>query len=185
MISQLDLSSFSEKTVSLAESTKDFRPWDKTVIDWEIKYHGYVREDGGPKGFIEYHVTIEIKESVIQIKSPKTHKKVTKPGYRLSVFQDVSFESKVWENNIVYEEEFEKQDLKKAFDVFRRELLNVQNWVEIAESRARLIPKENDVFECIHCGWVTDIWSDDITCEGCGKRYWSERYFSVQKTKTT
>ena len=72
MIFQLDLSSFSEKTVSLAESTKDFRPWDKTVNDWEIKYHGYVREEGGPKGFIECHVTVEIKESVIQIISPKT-----------------------------------------------------------------------------------------------------------------
>jgi hypothetical protein len=184
MISQLDLSSFSEKTVSLAESTKDFRPWDKTVIDWEIKYHGYVREEGGPKGVIECHVTVEIKESAIQIKSPKTHKKFTKPGYKLSIYQDVSFAGKGWENNIVYEEEFEKKDLNKAFDVFQRELLNVQGWVEIAESRARLIPKENDVFECIHCGWVTDIWSDDITCEGCGKRYWSERFFSSHNTKT-
>ena len=185
MISQLDLSSFAEKAISLEESTKDFRPWDKTIIDWEIKYHGYVREEGGPKGFIECHVTVEIKESLIQIKNPKTHKKVTKPGYKLSVFQDVSFEGKGRENNIVYEEEFEKQDLKKAFDVFQRELLNVQGWVEIAESRARIIPKENDVFECIHCGWVTDILSDGITCEGCGKRYWSERFFTVHSTKTS
>jgi uncharacterized protein with PIN domain len=59
--------------------------------------------------------------------------------------------------------------------VFQREVLNVQNWAEIAESRVRLMPNQNDIFECLHCGWVTDIWSDDITCQGCGKRYWSER----------
>ena len=185
MISQLDLSSFSEKAISLTESTRDFRPWDKTILDWEIKYHGYVREEGGAKGFTECHVTVEIKESVTQIKNPKTRKKATKPGYKLSIFQNVSFEGKEWESYIVYEEEFEKQDLKKAFDVFQRELLNVQGWVEIAESRARLIPKENDLFECIHCGWVTDIWSDDIICEGCGKRYWPERLLSVHNTKTS
>ena len=82
---------------------------------------------------------------------------------------------KEWESYITYEESFQMGQLKKAFDAFQRELLNIQSWIEIAESRARIIPQGNEVFECFHCGWVTDIWSDDITCKGCGKRYWSDR----------
>lgn len=76
---------------------------------------------------------------------------------------------------MVYEEEFLKDKRKKSLDAFERELMNIQTWKKIAESRFRLIPRGLDVFECKWCGWVTDVWRDDIMCEGCGKRYWSDK----------
>jgi Zn finger protein HypA/HybF involved in hydrogenase expression len=95
----------------------------------------------------------------------------------MTVIQNIAFDGKECESNIAYEESFQMDQLKNAFDVFQRELLNIQCWVEIAESRARIIPQGNDEFECFHCGWVTDIWTDDIICPGCGKRYWSEMLY--------
>jgi hypothetical protein len=175
---QLELSAFSGKTISMDESTKDFRPWNRTILDWEIEYRGYNRGEDGPEGYIDFHVVVEINEAVIIARNPKTYKKVEKPGYKLSIFQNMAFEGKEWESYVVHEESFEKKKLKKAFDAFQRELMNIQCWVEIGESRARIIPQANDVFECFHCGWVTDIWADDIMCQGCGKRYWSERLWN-------
>ena len=90
----------------------------------------------------------------------------------------MAFEGMPWESYVVYEECFPQNKLKKAFDVFEREVLNIQSCIRIAESRARVIPMANDVFECPCCGWVTDIWSEDITCNGCGKRFWSETLWS-------
>lgn len=158
------------------KSTKDFRPWNNLILDWEIEYQGYSRKDDNHiEGYINFHVIVEIKEAVVKARAPKTYRKRNKPGYKLTIIQNIAFEGKEWESYVLYEESFQMDQLGKAFDVFQRELLNIQCWVDIAESRARIIPQQNDVFECFHCGWVTDIWSDDIICEGCGKRYWSER----------
>ena len=72
------------------------------------------------------------------------------------------------------EEAFKQAEIRKAFDAFQRELINIHSWIEIAESRVRLISSEKDAFECPFCGWVTDELDDDITCHGCGKRFWFE-----------
>ena len=182
MTTQLDLTTFSEKTIDLAESTKDFRAWNNVILSWEITYVGYSRGDDGPLGYIDFHVYVDIQEAIVKINKPKRRKKGKGPGYRLTVTQNIAFEGKEWETYLVYEESFEKQNLRKSFDAFQRELLNIQTWVEIAESRARIIPMQNDVFECPFCGWVTDIWADDIMCPGCGKRFWSERMWDTEST---
>lgn len=162
---------------------KDFRPWDQTILDWEIEYQDYSRKDDeGAEGHIDFHVIVEIREALVKDRYPKTCKKLKNPGYKLTIIQNIAYAGKEWESYIANEESFQMDQLRKAFDAFQRELLNVQCWVEIAESRARIIPKENDVFECIHCGWVTDIWSDDIICNGCGKRYRAERLWSAHNT---
>jgi len=172
---QLDLSAFAGKTITIDESTQDFRPWDKTILDWEIEYTGYRRDFNEPEGYIEFHVTVEVSEAMVTVRHPKIYKKIQAPGYNLTVFQSMAFEGNEWETFVVHDEQFKKEDLKRAIDAFQRELLNIQSWVEIAESRARIIPQANDLFECMHCGWVTHLWADDIICQGCGKRYWSEK----------
>ncbi len=106
------------------------------------------------QGYIDFHVAVEIVDTLIRVKDKKTGKKVKRPGYTLIVFQNMALEDKEWESYIVNEESFKKDELKKAFDVFQREILNIQNWIEIAESRARLIPTGSAVFECWFCGWV-------------------------------
>ena len=174
-MTQLMLSSFSQKTISMGKSTKNFRPWNNIIFEWDVEYLGYSRGFDEPEGIIEYHVIVEIMEALVKARNPKTNKKIERPGYKLIITQNMVFQGKDWESYIVYEEAFQKDKLKKAFDVFQRELLNIQVWIKIAESRARLIPKGNDVFECSFCGWVTNAWGEDITCEGCGKRYWSEK----------
>lgn len=176
----MDLSAFSERTISMNKSMEDFRPWNHLILDWEIEYQGYSRrDDDGEEGYIDFHVIVEIREAVVNARDPKTHKKLKKHGYRLTIIQNIAFAGKEWESIIAYEESFQMDQLRKAFDVFQRELLNIQCWVDIAESRARIIPQENDIFECLHCGWVTDVWDDDIICQGCGKRYWSERLWGA------
>ena len=169
------LSSFSQNTISIGELTKNFRPWNNIIFDWDVKYFGYSRGIDEPEGMIEYRVIVRLMEALVKTKDRKTKKKIERPGYKLIITQNMAFHGKDWESYIVYEEAFQKDKLNKAFDVFQRELLNIQVWIKIAESRARLIPQGNDVFECLSCGWVTDVWSDDITCEGCGKRYWSDK----------
>ena len=175
MPEQLMLSSFATKTVSIAEFTKGFRPWNNGILDWEIEYQGYFREDDEHEGYVEFHVIVEIREALVKVRKEKPFKKVDVPGYKIIVTQNMAFEAGEWENYIAYEESFTKDQLNKAFDVFQREILNIQDWIRIAESRARFIPKKEDVFECLFCGWVTDTWADDIICEGCGKRYWSDK----------
>ena len=175
------LSSFSDKTLSMAESTKGFRPWNKQILDWEIEYCGYSRgENGNHDGYIKFRVLVELSESLVYVRESNSRKKVERPGYKLTVNQNLAFEGKEWECFVVFEESFQKDHLKKAVDVFQRELLNIQGWVEIADSRAKLIPNERDLFECPFCEWVTDIIRDDITCEGCGKRFWSEKLYELR-----
>ena len=181
MTNQLELSGFLGKTISMDELMGDFRPWNNVVLDWDIDYQGYQRDGEGEEGYLDFHVIVEIKEAVVKAKDPKTHRRLKKPGYKLTVIQNTAVVGKEWERYIVYDESFQMDQLRKAFNAFQHELLNIQCWVEIAESRARIIPQGNDVFECFHCGWVTDIWADDIMCPGCGKRYWSERLWRGDK----
>ena len=175
MTEQLILSSFSKKTISFSEATKDLRPWNNLILDWEVEYQEFSNcEMDEPQGFIDFHVVVEIVEALIRVKDQKSGKKFERPGYKLIVFQNMALEGKNWESYVVYDESFKKDKLIKASDVFQREILNIQSWIEIAESRAQLIPSGKDVFECWFCGWVTDEFNDDITCFGCGKRFWSE-----------
>ena len=47
------LSAFSQKTISMEEATKDFRPWDNVIYDWDVEYKGYARgKDGEAEGYI-------------------------------------------------------------------------------------------------------------------------------------
>jgi hypothetical protein len=183
MTAQLMLSSFAKKTISVDESTKGFRPWNNLILNWEVEYRGYSREDGEPEGYVDFHVVVEITEALVKVRTPKTYKKVKRPGYKLIVVQNMAFEGREWDGCIVYEESFIKDRLKRVFDVFHREVLNIQRWIRIAESRARLIPNRADVFGCPFCGWATNVWMDDITCEGCGKRFWSGKLWKRNSIK--
>lgn len=175
MTTQQTLAGFSDKSIPIGESTSDFRPWNRVILNWDIDYQGYQRDGEGEEGYLDFQVCVVIRESLVRVKDPQTGKKKEKPGYGLTVFQSVASNGRELDSQVVYEEHFQMGEFPKAFDAFQREVLNVQTWVEIAESRAQLMPNQNDVFECLHCGWVTDTWSDDIICEGCGKRYWSEK----------
>lgn len=165
----------SQTTLTLSK-TGNFRQWNRTIIDWDIEYQGYHRtEDGDPIGFIDFHIIVEIVEAFVKARDKKSYKKIEAPGYKLIITQSMTLPDQPWETWQVYDESFPKDKLPQAFDVFQRELLNIQTWIEIAESRANLIPDGKDVFECLHCGWVTNKMADDIMCSGCGKRYWSEK----------
>ena len=183
MTEQLMLSSFAQETISTQEFAKDFRPWNNLVFEWDVEYSGYRRDDGETEGYIDFHVIVQIVEALVKIRDTKTRNKVETPGYKLLVTQIVAYEGKEWDSSVVYDECFQKDQLKRAFDGFQREVLNIQGWIEIAESRARLMPKRRDVFECFFCGWVTDISSDDIMCHGCGKRFWSEKLMKKQTSR--
>jgi len=179
MSEQLMLSSFSTKTISMDESSKGFRPWNNNVFDWEVGYQGYYREEGKHEGYVDFHVLAEIREALVKVrKDNKTYRKIEVPGYKLIITQKMALTGREWESYVVFEEAFPKEQFRKAFDVFRREVLNIQGWIKIAESRARLMPDKGEVFECVFCGWVTDTWTDDILCEGCGKRYWSDKLWA-------
>ena len=176
MTNQLMLSSFSKKTISVEEATKDFRQWNNVIFDWNVKYKGYFRgEDYEPEGYIDFSIVVRIVEALVKAKSQKSRKNVKLPGYKLVVSQNMVIAGKEWDACVVYDESFQKNEIKKTFDVFQRELMNIQGWIDIAESRTRLMPERKDIFECPFCGWVTDVWSDDIVCYGCGKRFWSEK----------
>lgn len=66
MKSQLDLSSFSEKTISMDKTMIDFRSWNHLILDWEIKYCGYLRGDDVQEGYIDFHVVVEIREAMVE-----------------------------------------------------------------------------------------------------------------------
>jgi len=111
----------------------------------------------------------------VTARDKKTYKKVKKPGYKVEIFQNVALPGQEWETYQCYEESFSKNKLDQAYDAFQREVLNIQTWIEVAESRAKLMPEGKAVFECMNCGWVTNQERDDIVCPGCGRRYWSEK----------
>lgn len=181
MTDQLMLGAFCQKTIPVSEATKDLRPYNRVILNWEVDYRGFSsKEPDEPQGYLDFHIYVSIKESLIRIRDQKTGKKVERPGYKLTVAQDMAFEGQKWESYLVHEESFKQTEIRKAFDAFQRELLNIQGWIDIAESRAKFIPSGKDAFECPFCGWVTDELEDDITCYGCGKRFWSESLLKRQ-----
>lgn len=95
MVGQMKLSSFSEKTIDMDESTKGFRPWNNKVVGWEIEYQGYANDEE-KEGYLDFIVEIEIVEALVKIKVPEKSKKVERPGYRLLVTQSVRFENEFW-----------------------------------------------------------------------------------------
>ena len=103
------LSSFSQKTISFSEATKDLRHWNNLILDWEVEYRGFSNDEMDElEGFIDFHVVVEIIEALIHVKDQKTGKKVERPGYKLIVYQNMAFESNNWESHIVYDETFTK-----------------------------------------------------------------------------
>ena len=174
MTTQPTLSDFAQKAISSSNSLPNSRDWNRVVLDWDIDYQGYQRDEQR-EGHVDFHVRVVLREALVRLKDLQTQTKRQMPGYSLTIFQTVSFDTDRRDSHVIFEELFRADELPKAVDAFQQAVLNVQTWADIAESRARVMPNQNDVFECFHCGWVTDIWSDEITCEGCGKRYWSEK----------
>jgi len=172
------------EAITMNAFTPELRPWNQLILDWNVNFTGYVREDGQKEGYVDFHVMVDLREALVRARQEKTYKKIQRPGYKLTVNQEMTFERGKTESYIIHEESFQKDQIKRAVDSFQRELLMIQRWIEIAESRARIMPQHNDIFECHWCGWVTDIWSDDITCQGCGKRYWSERIWKGNRERT-
>jgi len=178
------LTGFTKKAISLGQYNKQhgIRRWNSLVYDWDVEFTGYQRsDDDRPQGYIKFHVIIEIIEALVNTRDKKTYKKTKVPGYKLTITQNMALPENDWESFIVYEEDFMKNQIHNAIDAFQRELLNIQSWIEVAESRAELIPKDKDVFECPFCGWVKDSRQDDISCYGCGKRFWSEKLWKGQR----
>ena len=177
-MTQTMLTGFYQKGTEMDVYSKEVesRRYNNLIFDWDIEYQGYQRKEVDiPEGYVDFHVIIEIVEAIVTVRDKKTYKKGKKPGYKLTVSQAIAYPEEEWESFIIYDEQFKKEQLNKAFDVCQGEILNIQNWITIAESRASLIPKKKDVFECMFCGWVTDQMGDDITCHGCGKRFWSDK----------
>ena len=124
MTTQLMLSAFSQKTISMEEATKDFRLWDNVIYDWDVEYKGYARgKDGEAEGYVDFHIIVQIVEALVKVREAKTYKKVERPGFKLIVNQNIAFAGKEWESYVVYEEAFQKDKLKKAFDEFKREAI--------------------------------------------------------------
>jgi hypothetical protein len=156
---------------------------EEEFFTWDYEYQDYSREEDSswyeeyndiPEGYIECHVVIELYEALVKVRD-KNHKIVARPGYKLIVAQSVAYPDRAWETFLIHDEEYPGKKFKTAIDDFMNHILTVQDWITTAESRAKLIPEKKDVFECMHCGWVTDKCKDDIVCHGCGKRYWSEK----------
>ncbi len=184
MTEQLMLSAFSAKTIAMDQSNEGFRPWNNKALVWNLAYRGYFDEgDGGIHGLMDFFVEVELREAVIKVRSKTSarNKKVERPGYRLTITQSFIIhqgEESAPETFIAYQEDFALHEKRKAVDVFAREIMNIQGWAMIAESRALFIPSGRAVFECPFCGWVTDSWNRDICCDGCGKRFWSKEMWS-------
>ncbi len=69
MTEQPILSSFSRKTISFSEATKDLRPWNNLILDWDVEYQGFSNDEmDEPQGYIDVHVAVEIIEALIRVK---------------------------------------------------------------------------------------------------------------------
>ena len=169
------------QTKLMLSESDDFRLWDGTIIDWDVEFLGYTSSDNDDarSGFVDFHLIVQVFEAYVSARDEKSYKKIEVPGYRVIVTENIAFPDEPWESWTIFEEGFTKNDLPKAIDVFQRELLNAQTIILVAESRAKLLPAGDAVFECPFCGWVTDTMKDDTTCLGCGKRFWSEKMWNM------
>jgi len=69
MTNQLMLGAFCQKTIPVSEATKDLRPYNRVVLDWAVDYRGFSRaEFDEPQGYIDFHIFVSIKESLIRIR---------------------------------------------------------------------------------------------------------------------
>jgi len=59
----------------------------------------------------------------VSARKEKTYKKVKRPGYKLTVIQEMTFEDGEKERYTIHEESLTKDQINKAFDVFQREIL--------------------------------------------------------------
>jgi hypothetical protein len=186
MAEQLMLSSFGKKTTTLSEVTTDLQPWNNVIYDWDIEFWGYGGgEFSEQEGHIQYTVNICIKEALVKLIDKKKKKRVEQPGYIVEGNADMLQPEGSSIEFDVYHKVYPKKDLAQAYDSFMDAVLVVQGMITIAESRAALIPIGKVVFECPFCGWCYDKDEDDTSCQGCGKRFWSEKLLRGESKSQT
>lgn len=184
-MSQLMLSAFGKKTIPLSEYTKDFKPYNTIVLEWDIEYQDYCSEwqpMDMPEGVYDFRAAVVVKEALIKVRdmSVKSYKKKEVPGYKVVTEYSMLDPAGAWLVYDGHEKDFSKEELKKATDFFMEMVLRIEQWLCVPESRVKLIPAKKAEFECFNCGWVTDKWKDEIICEGCGKRFWSQKMWGVK-----
>jgi hypothetical protein len=64
-----------------SKSMPDFRPWNRVVLDWDIHYQGYQRDEQR-EGHLNFHVRVVLREA--SARDPQTGKKREMPGYSLA-----------------------------------------------------------------------------------------------------
>ena len=64
-----------------SKSMSDFRPWNRVILDWDIGYQGYQRDDQR-EGPVDFQVRVVLREAMVRLKDPQTGKKRQMPGYR-------------------------------------------------------------------------------------------------------
>jgi hypothetical protein len=170
------LDSFSQSEISVDEVTKDFKPYNNTILAWEIEIEDYWQDEEERGELISRTIEITVKEALVKIKNDKG-KKVEVPGYLVLISEDMYKSGGILIDGFIQaSEEFKKQDFKKAVDCYIRYMLDVQDWIFIADSRAALKPERKEQFECPFCGWCSEIPLEETefkdTCLGCGKRFW-------------
>jgi len=179
-VAQIKLTNFEKKTISPNALWQRDQEADlaSRLLDWVVCYNGYKRADfheEESEGVVKFTVRVMLEQAFIRTWDKRLRKRTTKPGYRIVMCQLVVFPD--GDKITLPDEVIQEVGLRykaRAVDAFTREIMNVQCWITIAESRARLIPKKRDWFECPFCGWVTDEESSDVMCQGCGKRFWME-----------
>ena len=166
MADQLMLTCFAQKIAG--EALEDFRPYNDTIIDWELDYRDYSEE----RGMICRTITVVVKEALVKTRDEK-HSLKRVPGFVVIVYQEDEFEEGEKEEYLPHEATFTEQP--KAVSEFLDYCLSAEGWAEIGESRAELLAKGLAGFECPFCGWCCEDLSKNEfrdTCMGCGKRFW-------------
>jgi hypothetical protein len=177
-MSQLMLHSFKEKEISVEKATEDLKPYNNVILDWEIECKDFMSEDiGSDEGkIIKRHIKVVMKESLVKARNEKG-KRIEVPGYKVFSVEDVyDDKDRLVDGFISLSEDFKEKDKKKATDCFMEYILTIQNWIMIAESRAKSKPDNKQQFECLNCGWCSEVPLEETefkdTCLGCGRRYW-------------
>lgn len=127
MTIQQTLSMFTEKAIAVCEANKDFRRWDKVVLEWDVEYCGYDRgENNEEEGHVDFHVIVRIVEAMVDVRVRNKHRKVEKPGYKLAVTQNMASDGMPWENYVAHDECFpiepfaEKYKYKRKIPCYRK-----------------------------------------------------------------
>lgn len=172
-MTQLQLSNFVN---SLERAGRRRRGFSSQLLVWEVEYIDYQRSDPeieAVQGYVLSEARIELREALIRRWNPQARKKTQWPGFVVSVSKKITYpDGPVTNLKDCILNESKLSEKTKAVDAFRNAVLNVESWILIAQARVRLIPRELDALECMGCGWVTDDASEDITCPGCGNKFW-------------